>query len=123
MLSNKRWKLCILLTAVSFMFACHVIRAFFHGYSLSVLNPSFRRSSSKFSRSLVVNDISHITRLNDVVFTIRTGKYYHHNRLELILKTWFQHVKEQVSRKMTKYYVFFSYTSKLRPEINLRFCT
>jgi len=123
MLSNKNWKLCMLLTAAaSFMICCHVICALFCGYGLVSLKPSFIHFSRKFTRSSIVNNTSHITRVNNVVFTVKTSKRYHHNRLELVLKTWFQNVKKQVSRKMTTDYDLVSCTSKLWLETNLRFC-
>lgn len=37
------------------------------------------------------------TNLNDIFITVKTTKMYHDNRLALIIKTWFQLAKEQVS--------------------------
>lgn len=37
------------------------------------------------------------TNLNDIFITVKTTKLYHDTRLALIIKTWFQLAKEQVS--------------------------
>lgn len=37
------------------------------------------------------------TNLNDVFITVKTTKLYHDTRLALIIKTWFQLAKDQVS--------------------------
>lgn len=37
------------------------------------------------------------TTLNDIFMTVKTTKLYHDTRLALIIKTWFQLAKEQVS--------------------------
>lgn len=40
------------------------------------------------------------TNLNDIFITVKTTKLYHDTRLALIIKTWFQLAKDQVSWKM-----------------------
>lgn len=37
------------------------------------------------------------TNLNDIFITVKTTKLYHDTRLALIIKTWFQLAKDQVS--------------------------
>lgn len=39
------------------------------------------------------------TNLNDIFITVKTTKLYHDTRLALIIKTWFQLAKDQVSWK------------------------
>lgn len=39
------------------------------------------------------------TNLNDIFITVKTTKLYHDTRLTLIIKTWFQLAKDQVSWK------------------------
>lgn len=40
------------------------------------------------------------TNLNDIFITVKTTKLYHDTRLALIIKTWFQLAKDQVSLKI-----------------------
>jgi hypothetical protein len=44
------------------------------------------------------------TDLNDVFISVKTTKSYHDNRLAMIIKTWFQLAKNQVSRIL--YYLY-----------------
>lgn len=44
------------------------------------------------------------TSLNDIFITVKTTKLYHDTRLALIIKTWFQLAKEQVSVLFTFIY-------------------
>lgn len=48
------------------------------------------------------------TNLNDIFITVKTTKLYHHTRLALIIKTWFQLAKDQVSLNLRFLYVGFS---------------
>lgn len=41
------------------------------------------------------------TNLNDIFITVKTTKMYHDTRLALIIKTWFQLAKEQVSHRQS----------------------
>lgn len=50
--------------------------------------------------------------LNDIFITVKTTKIYHDTRLALIIKTWFQLAKEQVSHiqsRCSKLHVLFVY--------------
>lgn len=50
--------------------------------------------------------------LNDIFITVKTTKIYHDTRLALIIKTWFQLAKEQVSHiqlRCSKLYVHTQY--------------
>lgn len=49
------------------------------------------------------------TSLNDLFITVKTTKLYHETRLALIIKTWFQLAKDQVSELYIIYskFVFF----------------
>lgn len=40
------------------------------------------------------------TNLNDIFITVKTTKSYHDTRLALIIRTWFQLAKDQVSLKI-----------------------
>ena len=44
------------------------------------------------------------TRSKDIVFTIKTTKAFHDNRLDLIMKTWFESMKSQVGHYLMQIY-------------------
>lgn len=44
------------------------------------------------------------TNLNDIFITVKTTKLYHDTRLALIIKTWFQLAKDQVSFILFNFY-------------------
>lgn len=47
------------------------------------------------------------TELNDIFISVKTTKNYHDSRLALIIKTWFQLAKEQVSRHLLLFLLSF----------------
>lgn len=56
------------------------------------------------------------TNLNDLFITVKTTKSYHDTRLALIIKTWFQLAKDQVS--LNEYFLsFFFFFLKLHISI------
>lgn len=63
-----------------------------------------RMSMDKFTTDITLSVTATkkptITKLQDLFISIKTTKHYHHQRLPIILKTWFQLAKHQVSTFM-----------------------
>lgn len=70
-----------------------------HNHIDTVTDYLLKRQHKTYESSVTGTPKPAITTLDDIFITVKTTKLYHNTRLALIIKTWFQLAKEQVSKR------------------------